>query len=326
MKLTLEECKNRMDEYGNIYLSGCTSLTTLPEGLTVGGSLYLSGCTGLTTLPEGLTVGGSLYLSDCTGLTSLPEGLTVGGSLYLRGCTGLTTLPEGLTVGGSLDLRGCTGLTTLPEGLTVGGWLDLRGCTSLTSLPEGLTVGGSLYLSGCTGLTSLPEGLTVGGSLDLRGCTSLTGYKNYKPHKLKDGDYVAERYIYCDGILTHVRTVKKVDKYTVYVGKIPRRNVVSDGTHYAHCDKLRDGIADLAFKTASDRGADQYRGMSLDTELTVPEAVTMYRIITGACRQGSEQFVKSLGKLKAKYTIRECLEITKGQYNADKFAMFFGEE
>ncbi len=213
----------------------------------------------------------------------------------------------------------------------------------------------------------------MGGSLYLRGCTGLTGHEEYRPHKLKDGDYVAERYIYCDGILTHVRTVKKVDKYTVYVGKIPGRNVVSDGTHYAHCDKLRDGIADLAFKTASDRGADQYRGMvyvgkipgrnvvsdgthyahcdklrdgiadlafktasdrgadqyrgmSLDTELTVPEAVTMYRIITGACRQGSEQFVKSLGKLKDKYTIRECLEITKGQYNADKFAMFFGEE
>ena len=153
----------------------------------------------------------------------------------------------------------------------------------------------------------------------------MTGYKDYRPHKLKDGDYVAERYIYCDGILSHIRAVKKVDKYTVYVGKIHGRNVVSDGTHYAHCDKLRDGIADLAFKTAIDRGADQYRGMSLDTELTVPEAVTMYRIITGACRQGSEQFVKSLGQLKETYTIRECLEITKGQYNADKFAKFFGE-
>ena len=48
-------------------LSGCTGLTTLPEGLTVGdgATLDLSGCTGLTTLPEGLTVGdgATLYLS-----------------------------------------------------------------------------------------------------------------------------------------------------------------------------------------------------------------------------------------------------------------------
>lgn len=165
------------------------------------------------------------------------------------------------------------------------------------------------------------------GNLNLSGCTSLTTYDRSRIKKLRDGDYVSGRYLYCDGILTHVRTVKKVDKYTVYVGKIPGLNVVSDGTHYAHCDKLRDGIADLAFKTASDRGADQYRGMSLDTELTVPEAVTMYRIITGACKQGSERFVESLGNsLKEKYTIRECIELTRGQYNADKFSEFWGDE
>ena len=52
-------------------------------------SLYLNGCTGITSLPDGLTVGGSLDLEDCTGITSLPEGLTVGGYLDLRG-TGLT--------------------------------------------------------------------------------------------------------------------------------------------------------------------------------------------------------------------------------------------
>jgi hypothetical protein len=122
-----------------------------------------------------------------------------------------------------------------------------------------------------------------------------------------------------------VKNNKKVGAYTLYVGKIPGRNVVSDGAHYAHCDKFRDGIADLAFKSAKDRGADQYKGMALETELTVPEMVTMYRIITGACRQGSESFVNSLGELKNKYTIREALEITKGQYNADKFAEFFGQ-
>ena len=49
------------------------SLTSLPEGLRVGGDLNLSGCTGLTSLPEGLSVGGDLALDDCTGLTSLPE-------------------------------------------------------------------------------------------------------------------------------------------------------------------------------------------------------------------------------------------------------------
>lgn len=181
-----------------------------------------------------------------------------------------------------------------------GGWLDLRG----------------------TGITSLPDGLTVGGWLDLHG-TGITDTTNVK--HLKNGDYVRGRYLYADDILTHVKSKKKVDIYTVYVGKIPGRNVVFDGKHYAHCDKIRDGISDLLFKSAKDRGADQYKGLSLDTELTVDEAVAMYRIITGACRQGSQQFVDSLGdKLKEKYTIRECIDLTKGQYNAERFQEFFG--
>ena len=206
-----------------------------------------------------------------------------------------------------------------------GGSLDLRGM-GITALPENLTVGGSLYLRG-TNITALPENLTVGGYLDLEGCTGITSHERNKVKRLKDGDYVDGRYLYADGILTHIKGRRKVGDHIFYIGKIKGKNVVSDGKYYAHCNKLRDGIADLMFKTAKDRGADQYRGMSLDTELTVEEAVTMYRIITGACRQGSEAFVNSLGdRLKEKYTIRECIEITRGQYNAEALQRFFGED
>ena len=198
--------------------------------------------------------------------------------------------------------------------------LTLEECKTLMD-----RTGGSLALSG-TNITALPDNLTVGGWLDLSG-TNISYAARQKVKHLRNGDVVLGRYIYCDNILTHITTAKKVGKYTVYKGKIPGRNVVSDGVNYAHCDKFRDGIADLAFKAAANRGANQYKGLSLDTVLTVPEAVTMYRIITGACRQGSEEFVKSLGdKLKARYTIRECIDLTRGQYNAKRFAEFFGED
>lgn len=161
-----------------------------------------------------------------------------------------------------------------------------------------------------------------GGWLYLRD-TQITSLQRRKVKKLHNGDYVEGRYLYADGILTHVRWRKTVNGYTFYIGKIKGKNVVSDGTHYAHCDKLRDGIADLMFKTAADRGADQYRGISLDKELTIEEAVAMYRIITGACKQGSEAFVNSLKEPKEKYTVRECIEITRGQYGHEAFARFF---
>ena len=201
-----------------------------------------------------------------------------------------------------------------------GGSLDLRG-TQITALPDNLTVGGWLYLSG-TQITALPDNLTVGGWLDLRG-TQITCAEKEKVKKLRDGDYVEGRYLFADGILTHVRKRRVMAGYMLYVGKIKGKNVISDGVHYAHCDNIRAGIADLLFKAAKDRGADQYKGMSLDTELTVEEAVTMYRVITGACRQGSENFVNGIKDRKEKYTIRECIEITKGQYNAERFAEFF---
>lgn len=185
--------------------------------------------------------------------------------------------------------------------------------------------GGSLDLSG-TGITSLPDGLTVGGYLCLRGCTGIHKNERRKVKTLRNGDYVAGRYLYADGILTHVRKCKHIDGYTLYIGKIPGKNVVFDGKNYAHCKTLRDGIADLLFKAAADRGAEQYRHLTMDSVLTLEEAKTMYRVITGACRQGTEHFVESLGdKVQDQYTVRQMLEVTKGQYGAERFAEFFGE-
>ena len=283
---------------GNLDLSN-TPIKTLPENLTVGGWLDLSN-TQIQVLPEGLTVGGTLDLRN-TPIKTLPENLTAGGWLNLSN-TPIQVLPEGLTVGGTLDLSN-TPIKTLPENLTVGGWLNLSN-TPIQALPESLKIGGYIYLEN-TKLSDSQEEL------------------NHKVQKFQNGEYKENSYIYCDGCLTLIRKTKKLDKYTVYIGKIPGQNVVSNGKHFAHCDKIRDGIADLIYKEASDRGAEQYRGCQLDEPHTVQELMTMYRVITGACRQGTEQFVKSLGPLKDTYTISEVIQLTKGQYGAESFQKFF---
>ena len=185
--------------------------------------------------------------------------------------------------------------------------------------------GGSLYLSGCTSLTSLPDNLTVGGWLDLSG-SGVSGKERDKVRKLTPGVYVPGRYIYCDGILTHIKRVRKFGKYTYYIGKIPSKNVISDGTIYAHCDSFRSGVSDLEFKSAAERGADQYKEYTLDTVLKPEDAKTMYRIITGACRQRTQSFVDSLGKLKKSYTVAEIIELTAGHYGSERFKSFFEEK
>ena len=223
--------------------------------------------------------------------------------------------------GGSLDLRG-TEITSLPDNLTVSGSLDLRG-TEITSLPDNLTVGGSLYLRG-TGITSLPDNLTVGGSLYLSG-TGITAKEQAKVKRLLNGMEKPNKWLYADNKLTFIKRKKKINDYIFYVGKIKGQNVIFDGKVYAHCKSLKEGIQDLEFKHAKDRGAEQYKNTPLDKEFTVDEAVTMYRIITGACRQGSEAFVNSIKDLKKKYTLKEIIKITKGQYNSTVFERFFEE-
>ena len=94
----------------------------------------------------------------------------------------LEQLKEMMDEDGSLYLSG-TPITSLPDNMTVGGWLDLRG----------------------TQITSLPENLTVGESLDIRGTPIESKEKEKKIKRLKNGDYVEGRYLYCDDTLIQVK-------------------------------------------------------------------------------------------------------------------------
>ena len=256
-------------------------------------------------------------------LEQLKEMMDEDGSLYLSG-TPITSLPENLTVGGSLYLIG-TPITSLPDNLTVGGWLDLRG-TQITYLPDNLTVGGWLDLSG-TQITSLPDNLTVGGWIDLRKTPIESKEQEAKKIKrMKNGDYVEGRYLYCDDTLIHVKRKRKIGEYTYYVGKIKGMNAIYDGENYAHCKDFRDGVNDLEFKKAKDRGAEQYRDYTMDTVVSFEDAKTMYRIITGSCKAGTEQFVNGLRSVKEQYTVREIIDITKNAYRGEVFKSFFDKK
>ena len=178
---------------------------------------------------------------------------------------------------------------------------------------------GNLDLEGAE-ITALPEGLTVGDRLDLRG-TQISNPNHYT--RLKNGDMVDGKYIYCDDMLVHIKRKKKIGDYTFSVGKIKGMNVLFDGENYAHCKSFQDGVNDIEFKKAKDRGADQYRDYTMETVVTAEEAKTMYRIITGACKAGTEHFVNGLQSVEKKYTVRELIDITEGQYRSEVFKAFF---
>ena len=285
--------------------SGITSCEGMPKEITC--SLDLSGCTSLTTLPDNLSVIYSLYLRSCTSLTTLPDNLNVGGSLDFSGCIGLTTFSSNLTVYGSIYLIGCTGLTELPDNLSVGGWLDLYGCTSLTTLPDNLNVGGLLGLTGCTSLTTLPDNLKVGGNI----------YGDV--YRWKDSTWS-----FFDGVQKEVKSVKKTKELTVYK-MVDGTFCVYDGEHYSHGATLQEAKDDLIYKYST-RDLSKFESLKMDSVLTFAEAVELYRSVTGACSEGTRSFVESHGIDKSKsYTVAEIIERTNGQYNSQKLAEFFNK-
>lgn len=288
----------------------------LPNNMTVIGDFDLSH-SDIEELPHGLRVFGNLDL-DHTRITEVPGDLFVGGSLSLAHAP-LKNLPDGLSIPGSLNLHESE-VTKLPKSLTVCGMLDIS-CTPITEMPEDLVVGEWLNLY-ATRIKRMPESLKI---------SPRYGYKIWNHDiinadgvsRLKEGEYVPGRYLYADGILTLVRRRKTFKDYIFYEGRIPGKNVVSDGIYYAHCASFREGIEDIAYKRAKDRGKEQYANLTLDSVLPAQEMITMYRVITGACRQGTEDFVASLGELKPAYSIREAIEITQGEYGSDRFKAFF---
>lgn len=119
---------------------------------------------------------------------------------------------------------------------------------------------------------------------------------------------------------------KKGNVYHIRTGvNEPIYYVVTDGNnHWAHGDTLEDAKEDLIFKI-SKRDKSEYEGLRLDSELPYDEAIICYRVITGACRAGTKDYIEHRlpEPRKDKYTIREMIELTKDEYGGDTFSEFF---
>ena len=200
-----------------------------------------------------------------------------------------------------------------------GGSLDLRG-TGITALPEGLTVGGSLDLSD-TGITALPEGLTVGGDLYRDDTCKGT------PKSIREGFvfmWQGGKYILADGIFSEVQGHRKHVYKIRQIGSKRIEFLVTDGNgRWAHGEDLKKARADLIYKIGS-RDTSKYKGLAVDSTLTLREAIEAYRVITGACAAGTRGFVESITP-KKKYTIAEIITLTKGRFGNLEFAEFFAQ-
>ena len=318
----------------------------------------------LTALPKSLKVKELLDISDtkiieipndceCIGLNmphtdirKLKDNLVLVNLIAHN--SSLKCLPKGLKVKGLLDISE-TKITEIPEDCEFGA-LYMSG-TKITKLRDNLTLGG-LIINKCP-ISELPKNLVVYGSLDIEktlikclpdDCLATRifcdfelkdeRYEKYKDldkcYKLKD-EIVhiihpsGREFLHVDGILNDV-VEKKGNVYHIRTGvNEPIYYVVTDGNgHWAHGDTLEDAKEDLIFKI-SKRDKSEYEVLTLDSELPYNEAIDCYRVITGACRTGTRDYLEHRlpNPRKEKYTIGEMIELTKDEYGGRTFREFF---
>jgi len=158
--------------------------------------------------------------------------------------------------------------------------------------------------------------------------------KFLKPDTLKNnwGEKNGDTYsnvIYADNIYTPFKDlkIKNIEGKEITIYRPACNGVlwtVTDGNYWSHGKTIKQAVADLNFKYLK-QNKDKLKELDKNKLYTVEEIINFYRIITGACLAGCEQFVKSNCN-KKEYTIKEVIEIVRKNraYNYEKFVEFYG--
>jgi hypothetical protein len=143
----------------------------------------------------------------------------------------------------------------------------------------------------------------------------------------KNGDIYAN-VIYADKLYTPYKSERKimVEEKEIKVYEPLCVGVfwtVTDGKYWSHGKTLRQAIADLNFKYLK-QNKNALKKLDMNKSYSVEEIINFYRVITGACLAGCEQFVRS-NCSKESYTISEAVEIVQrnNAYESEKFKEFF---
>ena len=183
---------------------------------------------------------------------------------------------------------------------------------------KGLTkVTGDLYISSSAKLDALKS---VGGDLYIYSKAELTAGKLYT------GGY--SKFKVFDNIGCVVLSEKQKGGVTILScrhSKIKNQKVIGDKFYVvqkngqnAHAKTIDEAVQEILFKTGS-RDTSQFKNLPADTKKTPGEWAFVYRMVTGACQYGTAKFIESKGNLKKAYTLKEIVQITKGQWGYDTF-------
>ena len=164
--------------------------------------------------------------------------------------------------------------------------------------------------------------------------------ERYYPYFVKteyvDGEKIKEDTLYglynkefrevieVDGIQSLLIAQRKHVQKVVIDREIKQSYIFTKDGVSAHGKSVKQAYRDWLFKQ-SDRDVSKYKNLNPDETHNVAFWYECYRTITGACALGTEHFIEQ-NKDKKEATLREVIELTKGQYGHNTFVEFFGED
>ncbi len=220
---------------------------------------------------------------------------------------------------GNLEIRTAADAKKYADLTEVTGHMYINSSAKLDA-PALTGVGGYLYINSSAKLDA-PALTGVGGDLSINKEASLIAGKLYT------GGY--SKFKVYDNIGCVILSEKSKDGVKILScrhSKIKNQKVIGDkfyvaqiGEYTAHGKTIQDALNELQLKTGV-RDIEQYRSMDPKTRKSPADWAFVYRMVTGACQYGTQDFMARKGKLKATYTLTEILRETKGVYGHEKFA------
>jgi hypothetical protein len=128
-------------------------------------------------------------------------------------------------------------------------------------------------------------------------------------------------YVVADGIYQKYISHKELDDMTIY--KTDKGFVARRKDTYAHGETEDEARLDLRFKLSS-RDKSEYESWNLNDVKTKDEMILAYRVITGACKSGTRDFVNSKN-IPDKLKVKDAIDITTKEqaYGSGEFYSFF---
>ena len=138
-------------------------------------------------------------------------------------------------------------------------------------------------------------------------------------------DWLERGYVVADGMTQKLVSKKSQGEVTIYKTEDFKKEtfyVAQKGDKFAHSKSASEAISDLRYKISS-RDTTRFESWSLEDKKSLEDLIEAYRVITGACAEGTKIFCES-ETLKDKMTVKEAIKATQGQYGSEQFKGFFG--